>query len=116
MRTIAVLAVMLSTGAFAADVPFTQDEIRAILAHGPWPAAATSDPSNRVSGRQEASEFGERLFFERRLSSGGRFSCGCGFRSAAIGPRSGNCDAAACCCCGWTTKGGTAMGTLLPIC
>lgn len=54
---------------------FSQSEIRAILAHGPWPAAATRDPSNRVSGKREAIELGERLFFDRRLSGAGTFSC-----------------------------------------
>ena len=51
-------------------------EIRAILAHGPWPTPATSDPSNRVSGQRAAVELGERLFFDTRLSVDGRFSCG----------------------------------------
>jgi len=31
--------------------PFTEAEIRAILAHGPWPVAAAPDPGNRVSGK-----------------------------------------------------------------
>ena len=56
--------------------PFTEAEIRAILAHGPWPVAVTTDPANRVSGKREAVEFGERLFFDRRLSDSGKFSCG----------------------------------------
>src|SRR5687768_3050829 len=55
--------------------PLTQDEIRAILAHGPWPAPAKADPSNRVSGKHEAVELGERLFFDKRLSGGGKFAC-----------------------------------------
>jgi len=76
MRLIAVLAALLSPGAFAGDAPFTPDEIRAILAHGPWPLPATSDPSNRVSGQRAALELGERLFFDTRLSVDGRFSCG----------------------------------------
>jgi len=77
MRTTVVLAALLSASAFAAaDVPFTEGEIRAIVAHGPWPAPATRDSSNRVSGRREAIELGERLFFDRRLSGDGRFSCG----------------------------------------
>ena len=68
----------LAFGAQAADEApeFTDGEIKAILAHGPWPAPATADPSNRVSGKREAVEFGERLFFEQRLSSTGKFSCG----------------------------------------
>ena len=64
-----------------ADVPdgrlaYTDDEIRAILAHGPWPVPGKKDPSNRVSGKREAMEFGERLFFDTRLSGSGKFSCG----------------------------------------
>jgi cytochrome c peroxidase len=56
--------------------PFTEGEIRAILAHGPWPVPLATDPGNRVSGKREAVEFGERLFFDNRLSSSGKFSCG----------------------------------------
>jgi cytochrome c peroxidase len=60
----------------AADPPpFTEGEIRAILAHGPWPAPDSSDPGNRVSGKPEAIEFGERLFFDTRLSGSGKFAC-----------------------------------------
>src|SRR5688500_1503339 len=55
--------------------PLTQEEIRAILAHGPWPAPARTDPSNRVSGKHEAVELGERLFFDKRLSANGKFAC-----------------------------------------
>jgi cytochrome c peroxidase len=82
MRLTLALAALLSAGgigaaAFAAgDTSFTDAEIGAILAHGPWPAPATSDPSNRVSGRREAIELGQRLFFDPRLSGDGRFSCG----------------------------------------
>ena len=56
--------------------PLTDSEIRAILSHGPWPVPLASDPGNRVSGRREAVEFGERLFFDARLSGNGKFSCG----------------------------------------
>jgi cytochrome c peroxidase len=72
-----VLAV-LSCNLLAADEPpvFTAAEIRAILAHGPWPVPYKPDPSNRVSGKREAIELGERLFFDQRLSADGRFSCG----------------------------------------
>jgi cytochrome c peroxidase len=62
--------------ALAADeVQFTEAEVRAILAHGPWPTPVTTDPTNRASGRPAAIELGERLFFDTRLSAGGRFSC-----------------------------------------
>ncbi len=54
---------------------FSDSEIRAILAHGPWPIPPARDPSNRVSGKPEAMEFGEHLFFDRRLSATGGFSC-----------------------------------------
>src|SRR6185436_12202402 len=56
--------------------PLTESEIRAILAHGPWPVPLATDPGNRVSGKREAVEFGERLFFDNRLSGSGKFSCG----------------------------------------
>jgi cytochrome c peroxidase len=74
---LAALVGFLARTAAAEDAPtFTESEIRAILAHGPWPVQARNDPSNRVSGRREAIELGERLFFDRRLSESGRFSCG----------------------------------------
>jgi len=79
MRTPAVaVSLCLMTGAgFAADeVRFTESEVRAILAHGPWPAPVATDPTNRASGRRAAVELGERLFFDTRLSADGRFSCG----------------------------------------
>ena len=54
---------------------FTDAQVRAIAAHGPWPPAFAPDPSNRASGGKDAIELGERLFFERRLSAGGEVSC-----------------------------------------
>ena len=54
---------------------FSDAEVRAIAAHGPWPPAFRPDPSNRVSGNTEAIDLGERLFFERRLSANGEHSC-----------------------------------------
>lgn len=86
MRTMAVAlqfggAVILLVGALAplaaagAEVQFTDAEVRAILAHGPWPAPLTTDATNRASGRGTAIELGERLFFDARLSVSGRFSC-----------------------------------------
>ena len=72
----AALAALLPAAAVATgDAPFTDSEVRAILAHGPWPAPATQDPSNRVSGNRAAIEFGERLFFDTRLSAAGKFAC-----------------------------------------
>ena len=70
----------LLAGAFAtsaaAEVSFSQAEVRAILAHGPWPVAPSTDPQNIASGKREAIELGQRLFFDTRLSGDGRFSCG----------------------------------------
>ena len=69
----ALLAALLAAAqtAFA----FTEAEVRAVAAHGPWPPVLRPDPSNRVSGKREAIDLGERLFFERRLSAGGEVSC-----------------------------------------
>jgi cytochrome c peroxidase len=73
----ALAGLALPPGVAAEDPPaFTESEIRAILAHGPWPVPLATDPGNRVSGKREAVEFGERLFFDSRLSGNGRFSCG----------------------------------------
>ena len=75
---LAVLAAACLPAGAADESPpsFTEAEIRAILAHGPWPVPMTPDPGNRVSGKREAIELGERLFFEPRLSGSGKFSCG----------------------------------------
>jgi cytochrome c peroxidase len=70
-RGLLVLLVAVAQAAHA----FTEAEIRAIASHGPWPPPFRPDPSNRVSGNKEAIEFGERLFFERRLSANGEISC-----------------------------------------
>jgi cytochrome c peroxidase len=66
---------LLAAGVAAAEV-FSEAEVRAILAHGPWPTPIATDPSNRASGKRPAIELGERLFFDPRLSAEGRFSCG----------------------------------------
>jgi cytochrome c peroxidase len=54
---------------------FSDSEIRTILSHGPWGKFAPPDPTNRVSGKPEAIEFGTRLFFDQRLSGKGTVSC-----------------------------------------
>jgi cytochrome c peroxidase len=54
---------------------FSKEEIARILQHGPWPPPAKRDPSNRVSGKPEAIAFGEKLFFEPRLSGPGSVLC-----------------------------------------
>lgn len=70
------LCLLAGTGLAADEVQFTESEVRAILAHGPWPTPVASDPTNRASGRRAAVELGERLFFDTRLSINGKFSCG----------------------------------------
>src|SRR6185436_6301136 len=77
-RNLVVLAgLCLPAGAVGQEpAGFTEGEIRAILAHGPWPVPLATDPGNPVSGKREAVEFGERLFFDQRMSSSGKFSCG----------------------------------------
>ena len=54
---------------------FTDEETRSIVSHGPWPPPARRDPSNRVSGKAEAIAFGEKLFFDPRLSGTGSVLC-----------------------------------------
>jgi cytochrome c peroxidase len=54
---------------------FSKEEIARILQHGPWPPPERRDPSNRVSGKREAIAFGEKLFFEPRLSGTGSVLC-----------------------------------------
>ena len=72
----ALAAFAVPAASAAEDAPFTESEVRAILAHGPWPVPLATDPGNPVSGKREAVEFGERLFFDNRLSGSGKFSCG----------------------------------------
>ncbi|WP_395711833.1 cytochrome-c peroxidase [Reyranella sp.] len=74
----ALLVVTLIVGVNAqglAQPRWSEDEVRAIGAHGPWPPPATLDPSNRVSGRPAAIALGERLFNDVRLSGDGTLSC-----------------------------------------
>jgi cytochrome c peroxidase len=54
---------------------FSKEEAAKILSHGPWPPPRKPDPSNRVSGKPEAIAFGEKLFFEPRLSGTGSVLC-----------------------------------------
>jgi len=68
--------IALAAPAANAEVQFTEAETKAILALGPWPMPLGGDPTNRVSGKREAVDLGERLFFDQRLSADGRFSCG----------------------------------------
>jgi cytochrome c peroxidase len=74
----AACAMRAGTGAAEEDAVspfFTDTEIKIILSHGPWPAPAQPDPTNRVSAQPDAIEFGTRLFFDQRLSDNGTMSC-----------------------------------------
>lgn len=64
-----------AAGAQGNPFGFGADEIRTLLRHGPWPAPWSRDASNRVSGKPAAIALGEHLFFEPRLSAGGKVSC-----------------------------------------
>ena len=76
-RWLAILIALgvLATPAQAEQVAFDADEIAQTLRHGPWPPPAAPDPSNRVSGQPAAAALGRALFFDRRLSPDGAFSC-----------------------------------------
>ena len=70
-----LLALLWICPAAAEEPPFTPDETRRILAHGPWPMPRKADLSNRVSGNASAAAFGKALFFDDRLSRFGALSC-----------------------------------------
>ena len=72
---IAFCMLLVSAAFPAGAVDFTAAEKRKILRHGPWPPAATPDPSNRASGNPAAAAFGRVLFFDARLSASGSVSC-----------------------------------------
>jgi cytochrome c peroxidase len=58
-----------------APVTFSDEEVRRVVALGPWPPPRAVDPSNRVSGNPQAIAFGERLFGDPRLSRNGAIAC-----------------------------------------
>jgi len=58
-----------------AEVEFTETEINAISAHGPWPASIPPDPGNELSGLEWAEKLGKSLFNDSSLSSSGTVSC-----------------------------------------
>ena len=80
-RRLAFVSVVVSLAAIGAAaapetlVPFSEDEIRRIVSHGPWPPPPAKDPSNRASGNRAAIAWGEKLFRETRLSVDGKVSC-----------------------------------------
>jgi cytochrome c peroxidase len=68
------LALIIPTS-LAQGVAFSIDERARILAHGPWPPAATRDPGNRFSGNPDAIDLGRRLFSDSALSRSGYIGC-----------------------------------------
>jgi cytochrome c peroxidase len=74
-RVAAAVALLLAGAALAQPVEWTAAERTRIAAHGPWPPAPTRDPGNRVSGQPAAIAFGQRLFFDGRLSAPRTISC-----------------------------------------
>ena len=75
MRKSIVVVLLSAAASIAQAVDFTPEETRAILRHGPWPAAWQPDASSRVSGKAEAIALGEKLFFEPGLSAKGGVLC-----------------------------------------
>lgn len=75
MRFVAAALLIVAGSVAAQPAEFTPDEVRAVLRHGPWPAAWAPDPSNRVSGNLQAIALGEKLFFEPRLSAQRNILC-----------------------------------------
>jgi cytochrome c peroxidase len=79
VKTVLLLAVLLV--AFVPPVvaqrllDWSDDEVRAVGRHGPWPPPPARDPSNRISGNPAGAALGQHLFFDERLSSTGRMSC-----------------------------------------
>lgn len=63
------------TASLAAEVEFTDDEIRTITAHGPWPVEFPDDPGNELSALAWAEKLGSSLFNDARLSASGSVSC-----------------------------------------
>ena len=55
--------------------PWSAEETRRILSHGPWPPAPARDPGNAVAGQRAAAELGQRLFFDARLTMDRSMSC-----------------------------------------
>ncbi|WP_020696253.1 cytochrome-c peroxidase [Reyranella massiliensis] len=74
-----LLALVLAATAAGASaqslLDWTDEEVRSIGRHGPWPPPPVRDPSNRVSGTSAGTLLGEHLFNEPRLSGDGRMSC-----------------------------------------
>jgi cytochrome c peroxidase len=71
----ALVALLSAPGRAARLLDLDDADVRRLLSHGPWPAAAPRDPSNAVSGHPAAVALGQRLFFDPRLSGNGQVAC-----------------------------------------
>ncbi len=54
---------------------FSAEELARITAHGPWPARAPADASNRAQARPAAAAWGRELFFDPALSADRSRAC-----------------------------------------
>lgn len=77
MRIAVIVAALAVTAAVAARISASAsaEELRRIVAHGPWPPVFVPDASNRVSGVPGAIDLGRRLFFDPRMSPSGYMAC-----------------------------------------
>jgi cytochrome c peroxidase len=73
-RAASILAGLLAGPAAAVPVDFTPGEVERILRHSPVPPLP-ADETNAVADSDAAARLGRRLFFDARLSGGGRLSC-----------------------------------------
>ncbi len=77
MKVLVALALIVSTSAILADsVVWTERELRVLQSFnlnnlGPAPY----QPSNAYADNKDAAELGKKLFFDKRLSANGEFSC-----------------------------------------
>jgi len=74
---ILVLTFLYSVSAAIAQsrAEFSEQELSAISAHGPWPGTVPPDPANELSGLPWAEKLGESLFFDTTLSANRSISC-----------------------------------------
>ncbi len=74
LLVVSLLAVAGPAGA-QPSLSWSEEEVRAIGRHGPWPPPPARDPSNRISGTLPGIVLGEHLFNDPRLSADGSMSC-----------------------------------------
>jgi cytochrome c peroxidase len=72
---VTLVTMFVTPGRAATPLGLEDSEVRRLVQHGPWPAPASRDPSNAVSGHPAAIALGHRLFFDPRLSASGAIAC-----------------------------------------